>query len=483
MNFSRATLKINPNILNMEYAVRGPIPKRAAELKRQGKKVISCNIGNPQALGQRPITYYRQVLSLVEEPSKIDRERRLKELFEESPHSPLREEDFISEHVLALSERLLEKTEHGLGAYTASQGFLFVREAIADFIDQRDECQRLQNPCSDPNDIFLTTGASDGARRVLNMLITDKKDGIMIPIPQYPLYSAALKLYGGVQVNYYPDEENDWALDRSALETSIAQAREDGVNVKAIVIINPGNPTGAILDQESLCEVIAFAKENNLAIIADEVYQENVYGAEFISAAKALGSEKEVPLFSLHSISKGFLGECGHRGGYFEVRNPPAIEGSEADFMDVLIKQASVNLCSNTAGQILTYLMVTAPDNGSPAYEQYDREKEEILADLYEKASMVREAFQDMDGVECFGKTGAMYLFPRLNKLPEGKTDFEYCMALLEETGLSTVNGSGFGQMEGTHHLRIAFLPPMEKLEEVLPKWIAFHNEYVNRGE
>jgi aspartate/methionine/tyrosine aminotransferase len=92
---------------------------------------------------------------------------------------------------------------------------------------------------------------------------------------------------------------------------------------------------------------------------------------------------------------------------------------------------------------------------------------------------MVREAFPQMEGVECFGKTGAMYLFPRLNKLPPGKTDFDYCMALLEKTGLCTVNGSGFGQQAGTNHLRIAFLPPQELLAQVLPEWIKFHNEYV----
>ena len=81
-----------------------------------------------------------------------------------------------------------------------------------------------------------------------------------------------------------------------------------------------------------------------------------------------------------------------------------------------------------------------------------------------------------MDGVECFGRTGVMYIFPRLGQLPEGKTDFDYCMALLEETGLVTVNGAGFGQAPDTHHLRIAFLPPFELIEEVMPEWVAFHN-------
>jgi alanine transaminase len=86
-----------------------------------------------------------------------------------------------------------------------------------------------------------------------------------------------------------------------------------------------------------------------------------------------------------------------------------------------------------------------------------------------------------MEGVECFGKTGAMYLFPRINRIPPGTTDFDYCMSLLETTGLCTVNGSGFGQRPGTHHLRIAFLPPRELLERVLPEWTKFHNEYVTR--
>ena len=480
MASSERTVKVNQNILGMEYAVRGPIPQQAAKLKQEGRNIIFCNIGNPQALGQTPMTYYRQVISLLEEPSKIAREREIKELFEESPLSGLREEDFISEDVLALSETILAKTGKGVGAYTESKGFLFAREAIADFIDKRDGFTRENGLLTDPEQIFLTDGASDAVKRVLDLLIADKNDGIMIPIPQYPLYSASIKMFGGVQVNYYPNEEKGWALSREDLEEAYAKAAESGVNIKGIVVINPGNPTGAILDAASINELIAFAKEHHLAIMADEVYQENVYGGEFISFAKALGDEKDVPLFSLHSISKGFYGECGHRGGYLEVRNPPRVAGSELNFVDLLLKQASVSLCANTVGQIMTYLMVSPPDADHAAHRRFIEEKEKVLGDLYEKATIVREAFEQMEGAECFGKTGAMYLFPRFDKLPAGTDDFDYCMALLEETGLCTVNGSGFGQKEGTNHLRIAFLPSKEQLEQVLPKWIAFHNRYVN---
>ena len=476
MSTSQPPVIVNRNILEMEYAVRGPIPQRAATMQQQGQNIIPCNIGNPQALGQSPLTYYRQVLSLVEEPSKIARERQIKELFEESPISTLKDSDFISEYVLSISEEILAKTGVGMGAYTESKGFAFIREAIAKFIDQRDG--HTGELSANPEHIFLTDGASDAAKRVLNLLIADKNDGIMIPIPQYPLYSASIKMFGGVQVNYYPDEDNDWTLSRAELETSFEKAQSEGVNVKAMVVINPGNPTGAILDVQSIADVINFAKAHHLAIIADEVYQDNVYGGEFISFAKALGADT-VPLFSLHSISKGFFGECGHRGGYLEVRNPPQVAGTDLNFIDLLLKQASVSLCANTAGQILTHLMVNPPEQDSRPHQQFTQEKQRILAELHEKAILIRAAFGQMNGVECFGKTGAMYLFPRLNKLPAGKNDYDYCMALLEETGLVTVNGSGFGQKEGTHHLRIAFLPPKELLEEVLPQWIAFHNPYV----
>ncbi len=474
---------INPNIIEMEYAVRGPIPQRAAELARQGMTTIPCNIGNPQALGQKPISFYRQVLSLIEAPQAIRRERMLRALFEQDPQAfpGLAPEEIVSPYVLDLCDSILTNLPTGLGAYTESKGPLFIREAVAQYIDARDDAASLGIPLSDPANIFLTNGASEAVKHILEMLIADGNDGIMIPIPQYPLYSAVIRKYGGRQVNYYPDEDSGWTLDRSALEEALAKAKRSGITVKGIVTINPANPTGAILPTQSVTDVIDFAEQHGLVIIADEVYQHNLYGAEFVSFARMLG-HREVPLFSLHSTSKGFYGECGHRGGYVEARNPPHIEGTDLNFMDVLLKQASVSLCSNTVGQVLTYLMVSQPVKGSPPYARFVQEKEDILKRLFDKGTMIKEAFKEMAGVECFGRTGAMYLFPRLNRLPKGTTDFAYCMNLLETTGLCTVNGSGFGQKEGTNHLRIAFLPPKELLQQVLPRWIEFHNKYVGRS-
>lgn len=475
-------IAVNQNIIEMEYAVRGPIPKRAAELKKQGMETIFCNIGNPQALGQRPLTFYRQVLGLVEDPSKIVRERQLNKLFKNNNNtlSGIKDTDLISDYVLDLSEKFIARMENGMGAYSVSNGPLFIREAIAEFIDKRDGADTSHGVRSNPDNIFITNGASESAKHLIELLISDKNDGIMVPIPQYPLYSASIKKAGGVQVNYYPDEDNGWTLNRAILEESLTSAKKAAVTVKAIVVINPGNPTGAILDEKIIKEVIDFARENDIIIIADEVYQENVYGAEFVSFARVLGADT-VPLFSLHSISKGFYGECGHRGGYLEIRNTPKALGSDLSFVDIILKQASISLCSNTVGQLLIYLMVNPPQEGTEPYSQFTKERQLILDALYEKATMLKDGFKQMDSVECFGKTGAMYLFPRLNKLPAGTTDFDYCMNLLEKTGLCTVNGSGFGQKDGTNHLRIAFLPPKELIEKVLPEWIKFHNEYVNK--
>ncbi len=470
---------LNRNILEMEYAVRGPIALRAAALRKEGRPIIPCHLGNPQALGQEPIAFYRQVLSLVEEPSRIERERRLNRLVGASQAPP--PGDLVSDYVLELSESILTRLETGMGAYTESKGPQFIREAIARYIDRRDGAESPVEVASNPDHIFLTNGASEGARFVLEMLIADRNDGIMIPIPQYPLYSATIRKYGGTQVNYYPDEDSGWSLTATMLEESLDRARREGIRVKAIVVINPANPTGAVLDRQSVEGVIGFAERHGLALIADEVYQENLYGERFVSFARTLG-RRPVPLFSLHSTSKGFYGECGHRGGYLEVRNPPEVEGTDAGFIDVLFKQASVSLCSNTAGQVLTYLMVSPPRPGSAPFERFESQKQRILGDLYDKAMMMRAAFERMQGVRCFGRTGAMYLFPRLEKLPPETTDFDYCMRLLEETGFCTVNGEGFGQKAGTSHLRIAFLPPKAVLEEALPRWIEFHNRYVGSG-
>lgn len=439
-------------VLATEYAVRGPIVVRAQELEKQGREIIYCNIGNPQSLGQKPITWLRQILALCEYPS----------LMELAP-------GVFPADAVETARAILKGSRHGLGAYSESKGLRFIREAVAEFIRERDGVG------VDPEAIFLTDGASKGVQTILKLLLAGPADGVMIPIPQYPLYSATITLYEGRIVPYYLDEADHWKLNRSMLEDSLRAARVQATRVKAICIINPGNPTGAVLDEKNIAMVLDFAREHGLAVLADEVYQENIYlpGDRFVSFARVLDARgiDDVSLFSFHSCSKGFLGECGVRGGYFECRNVPA------DVAAQILKLQSVNLCSNLAGQVATYAMVHPPRSGDPSYELYNREKTAILKEMKMRATLLAEGLNKIDGVSCNPIAGAMYAFPRIT-LPAGKTDEDYCMSLLEETGICVVPGTGFGQVEGTAHFRTTILPPTEKLRQVVQKLAAFHEAY-----
>lgn len=444
--------EICPAVREAEYAVRGAIPTRAQELEAQGRRIIYCNIGNPQSLGQKPLTWLRQVLALCEWP----------QLAEKAPEA-------FPEDVRKTAREILAGSKHGLGAYSESKGMKFVRQAVAAFIRERDGIE------SDPESIYITDGASKGVQAVLRLLIAGPEDGIMIPIPQYPLYSATITLYEGKQVHYYLDEENGWKLNRSMLEDSIREARRFGVRVKAISVINPGNPTGSVLDEENIAMVLDFAREHGLSVLADEVYQNNIYreGDRFVSFAKILEDKgfKDVSLFSFHSCSKGFLGECGQRGGYLEVRNVPA------DVTAQLTKLQSVSLCANTVGQAAVFLLVRPPRPGEPSRDLYVRERDGILAELRARAELLAEGLNRIPGIRCNPIAGAMYAYPRIT-VPTGRTDQDYCMALLEKTGICVVPGSGFGQLPGTSHFRTTILPPTEQIREVVQAIAEFQAAY-----
>jgi aspartate/methionine/tyrosine aminotransferase len=464
---------VNPNLIQAQYAVRGKITNRAQELEDKGRKIIYCNIGNPQALKQKPVTFIRQVLSLLEYPELMDMPEAKK---------------IFPADVISRAKLIMQKNPNGTGAYTMSSGIAFIREAIAEFIKNRDGIP------TDKNKIILTDGASKGVQAALTLLIKDHNDGVMIPIPQYPLYSATLALYGAKQIGYFLDESNSWQLNEKILIDSIEAAKKKGINPVAIAVINPGNPTGAVLSKDNMEMIIRFAKKNNLSLLADEVYQENVYldGIKFISFAKVMHdmNEKEVTLFSFHSVSKGFLGECGHRGGYFEIRN------MAEEVFEQLIKLQSLGLCSNVDGQIVTYLMVAPPKPGEESYELYKKERDGIMNELKAKSRILGEGLNEINGMECEVPHGAMYAFVKF-ELPhkhgvdvskmsvderyayDSKRDFEYCLALLEETGICVVPGSGFGQLPGTMHFRTTILPPRADISSLVEQMKKFHTNYV----
>lgn len=335
---------ISERIRYFEYAVRGAVAVRAMEIERdmeKGKKfpfekIVHLNIGNPQNLGQKPITFNREVLSAcLSDNQELNRQRFSKEACDRAEH-------------------YLSTIEHrATGAYTDSPGLRSVIKEVKEFIQNRDGVE-----VSSKN-IYLLNGASEGITILLRLLIQNDTDGIMIPTPQYPIYSALVTRFGGYQVPYYLEEEKGWGMTVEELEKAYQRGVDNGINIRGIVVINPGNPTGQVLTEKDLQNTLQFAHDKKLYVLADEVYQKNIYvDKEFCSMRKALKNlggkyDEDIELASFHSLSKGLLGECGLRGGYMEIHN------TDEFAKQMIYKSKAVNLCSNSLGQIGVGLMVS----------------------------------------------------------------------------------------------------------------------------
>ena len=377
------------------------------------------------------------------------------------------------------------KLYQNMGSYTHSKGFSHVRKTIAKYIENRD---KLVANSIDPETIFLGNGASSLVTQMMQLLIRNDNDGIMIPIPQYPLYSALLELYNGKQVSYYLDENKSWGFDIAQLEQAMEDANKKNIDVRGIVVINPGNPTGQVLNRDNMEEIIEFAAKHNIVILADEVYQENIYDTTpFISFRKLINEskyKKKLQLASFHSVSKGFLGECGIRGGYMELYN------IDKQVQEEIYKLSSISLCSNSIGQAMVQLMLDPPNEDEPSYPLYIKERNDILESLKRKAKYLHETLNELDGITCNPAQGAMYLFPRIHfsekaieqaKKQGMEPDYMYAMELLDATGIVVVPGAGFGQYPGTYHFRTTFLQPEEDMEKTMLIFKKFHNNFMKK--
>ncbi|KAJ6597547.1 pyridoxal phosphate-dependent transferase [Mycena vulgaris] len=337
-----------------------------------------------------------------------------------------------------------------------------------------------------PDNIFLTGGASAGVSLLINMLITDPTSGILIPIPQYPLYTATLAQHHGRPIPYYLDESSGWSTSIESINAGLEAAHSEGAVPKALVIINPGNPTGALLSAETMAALVRLCEEHSLVLLADEVYQSNLHQPAthpFTSFKKVVSElQSPVPLVSFHSISKGVSGECGRRGGYFELTNFPA------DVRALVHKLVSVGLWPPLPGQIGVDCMVRPPAVGAPSRALWEQETAAIHGALAERTRLMAARLSALPGVSCVDAPGALYLFPKI-ALPAkavaaaeaaGKApDAFYALALLDATGICVVPGSGFGQREGEWHYRLTCLCP--GVEEYLGKLERFHLAFVEK--
>ncbi|KAK0090514.1 hypothetical protein PV325_012568 [Microctonus aethiopoides] len=462
------------NLRRMEYAVRGPLLLRALEIekelekgiKKPFKQVIKANIGDAHAMGQKPITFLRQLLILTISPELMN-----------DPKYP--------EDAKQRALDILGGCKGGsVGSYSESPGIEIIRKHVAQYIARRDG-----HP-ADYTKIVLSNGASDGIKsflKLFNERINDVDSGVMIPIPQYPLYSAALAEYGLSQIGYYLDEDNKWALNSDELERAYNEGKKT-CNPRVLVVINPGNPTGQVLTRSNIEEIIRFAHKNRLYILADEVYQDNIYdpNSAFHSFKKVMIEMGEpysnMELASFMSISKGYMGECGIRCGYGEYFN------MNDQVMAILSKSISAMLCPTVLGQVAMDVVTNPPQPHEPSYKLFIEEKTAVLKSLAERSRLVVDTLNSIPGFKSNPAMGAMYVFPRIDIPPKAikaakdngqAPDVFYAFKLLEATGICVIPGSGFGQKSGTYHIRTTILPQKDLIKVMLNNLKNFHIQFM----
>ncbi|PHU24801.1 Alanine aminotransferase 2 [Capsicum chinense] len=319
-----------------------------------------------------------------------------------------------------------------------------LRDKIASGIEARDGFP------GDPNDIFLTDGASPAVNsidlQVIHIALTEVT------------------------------ERNSKMLTISVPSIFYSGSHDDAVAHR-------------VLAEANQREIVEFCRKEALVLLADEVYQENVYAHDkqfhsFKNRSRSMGfGEKDISLVSFHSASKGYYGECGKRGGYMEFT------GFRPEIREQIYKVASVNLCSNISGQILASLIMSPQKVGDESYKSFSAEKEAILSSLARRAKILEDAFNSLEGVTCYKAEGALYSFPRIN-LPgkaikaaeEAKTapDAFYARHLLNATGIVVVPGSGFGQRPGTWHFRCTILPQEDKIPAIVSRLTQFHKQFMD---
>ncbi|CUI15044.1 alanine aminotransferase, putative [Bodo saltans] len=389
--------------------------------------------------------------------------------------------------VVARAKTYLRLSGNGkTGAYSDPAGHLWVREAIASFIARRDEDSTV---APDPQHI-IADGATNAVRIIMQLLIAGPSDGVLIPIPQFPLFTALISLCGGTVAPYYLDESVRWGFNVQNLEMSVQKLKDDGVTPRIMVVINPGNPTGQVFTRDTMEDVVRFCHEHNIILLADEVYQDNIYGADrvFHSFRKVILSMPSpyntTSCISLHSTSKGAVGECSRRGGYMELLNIAPNQRAQ------MLKLCSINLSSNFNGQVMTALMCSPPVEGDESYPLFRKEYDFILSGLKERAELLTKELNSIEGISCNSVDGAMYAFPQIYLPPkyvarcaalaqeeEVAADARWALELLEATGVVVVPGSGFLQQQGTFHFRTTILPPQDQMMAMTSAIRAFHTK------
>lgn len=391
------------------YEIRGPVLARAKQMEEDGQHVIKLNIGNPAAFG------------------------------------------FLA------PEEIVQDVIHNLpdaSGYCDSKGLFAARKAIMHYT----QVKGLRGVTIE--DIYIGNGVSELIVMTMNALL-DTGDEVLIPSPDYPLWTAAVSLSGGVPRHYLCDESNGWIPDLADLRSKITPS------TRAIVVINPNNPTGALYPDEVLREIVEIAREHQLILYADEIYDKVVFDGRKHTALASIADD--VLCLTFGGLSKNWRA-CGYRSGWCIVSG----EKSHArDYIEGIDMLASMRLCANVPGQ-------HAIQTALGGYQSI----EDLVAPggrLTRQRDLAWEMLTAIPGVTCVKPQAAMYLFPRLDpKVYPIADDEQFVLEFLQEEKVLLVQGTGFNWPH-TDHLRIVFLPNAEDLKEAIGRFARFLEHYRRR--
>jgi alanine-synthesizing transaminase len=392
------TVQKSTKLANVLYDIRGPIMDAARQMEEEGHKVIKLNIGNLAVFG-------------FDAPEEIQQD-----MIRNLPNS---------------------------AGYSDSKGIFGARKAVMHYTQQ----QGIKGVTLD--DVYLGNGASELIAMATNALLNEG-DELLLPSPDYPLWTACTALSGGTPVHYMCDEANGWMPDLDDIRRKITPA------TKGIVVINPNNPTGALYSDQLLREIVAIARQHGLVILADEVYDKVLYDEVRHTAIASLS--EDVLTLTFNSLSKSYR-SCGYRAGWMVVSGD---RKAGADYIEGLTMLSNMRLCANVPGQ-------WAIQTALGGYQSIN----ELIAPggrLRRQRDLAYELITALPGVSCVKPQAALYMFPRLDpKLYPIVDDRQFLLELLQETRVMLVQGTGFNWPQ-PDHFRIVFLPHEDDLREAIQR-------------
>ena len=394
---------------NVCYDIRGPIMDRARQMEEEGHKIIKLNIGNLAVFG-------------FDAPEEIQQD-----MIRNLPTS---------------------------AGYSDSKGIFGARKAVM----HETQKQGIKGVTLD--DIYLGNGASELIVMATNGLLNNG-DELLLPAPDYPLWTAAVSLSGGTPVHYVCDESNGWMPNIEDIRSKITK------NTKGIVVINPNNPTGALYSDELLMQIVELARKHGLIIFADEVYDKVLYDG--VKHTPIASLSEDVLTLTFNSLSKSYR-SCGYRAGWLVVSGD---KKPAADYIEGLNMLSNMRLCANVPGQWAIQTALGGYQSINDLVGEGGR--------LRKQRDLAYELITAIPGVTCVKPQAALYMFPRLDpKVYPIKDDQQFFLELLQETKVMLVQGTGFN-WKTTDHFRIVFLPHEDDLREAISRIAKFLENYRNR--